>query len=190
MINGQRRWLLSGGIGSGKTAVRALLAEAGIETIDADSLGHEVLDPLGAAFDEVSDRWPVVVIDGRIDRKALGAIVFDNREELEALEEITHPHIFGTITRLVQGIDDVVVVEIPLVQPDMEGGWRRIVVDSDDQTRISRLLARGMTHESADARMRSQPARSEWLAIADLVVPNHGSLEDLSATVARLTGQL
>jgi dephospho-CoA kinase len=190
MVNGQRGWLLSGGIGSGKSAVRALLERSGLETIDADSIGHEVLEPDGAAFDQAANRWPMVVIDGRIDRKALGAIVFDDKRELEALEEITHPHIFGTIERLVQGIDDVVVVEIPLIDPAMKGVWRRIVADCDDSTRLARLSERGMSSTEAEARMRSQASRAEWLAAADLVVPNHGSLEELASTVGRLSGEL
>jgi dephospho-CoA kinase len=190
VINGQRGWLLGGGIGSGKSAVRALLERFGIETIDADSIGHEVLEPDGAAFGQVAERWPMVVIDGRIDRKALGAIVFDDRGELEALEGITHPHIFGTIERLVQGVDDVVIVEIPLIHPGMKGAWRRIVVDCDDRTRLGRLSERGMTSSDAEARMKSQPSRSEWLAAAYLVVPNHGSLEELASTAEHLSGRL
>ncbi len=190
MINGQHRWLLGGGIGSGKSAVRVLLERSGFQAIDADSIGHEVLEPDGAAFDQVADRWPVVVIDGYIDRKALGGIVFGDTGELEALEEITHPHIFGIINRLVQGIDGTFVVEVPIIQPGIEGGWRRIVVDCDDGARLGRLLERGMTSADAEARMRIQPSRSEWLAGADLVVPNHGSLDDLTATVERLRGRL
>ncbi len=170
--------------------MRVLLERFGLETIDADSIGHEVLEPNGAAFDRVAKRWPMVVIDGRIDRKALGAIVFDDEGELEALEGITHPYIFGTIEHLVQGIDDVVIVEIPLIRPGMKNGWRRIVVDCDDSTRLGRLSERGMTSADAEARMRSQASRSEWLAVADLVVPNHGSLEELAPTVEQLSANL
>jgi len=190
VINGQGRWLLGGGIGSGKSAVRALLERSGLETIDADSIGHEISEPDGAAFGQVAERWPLVVIDGRIDRKALGAIVFDDREELDALEEITHPHIFGTIERLVQGIDHAVVVEIPLIRPGMKGVWRRIVVDCDDSTRLGRLSERGMSSADAEARLRSQPSRSEWLSVADLVVPNYGSLKELASTVGQLSSRL
>jgi dephospho-CoA kinase len=190
VIDGRRGWLLSGGIGSGKSAVRALLNRFDLETINADSIGHEVLEPDGSAFGQVAERWPMVVIGGRIDRKALGAIVFDDRGELDALEGITHPLIFGTIERLVQGIDDVVVVEIPLIRPAMTGVWRRIVVDCDDTARLGRLSERGMTSTDAEARMRSQPSRSEWLAVADLVVPNQGSLDNLAVTVEQLSGRL
>ena len=190
MINAQRRWLLSGGIGSGKSTVRVLLERSGFETIDTDSIGHEVLEPNGPAFDQVVDRWPTVVIDGRIDRKALGSIVFKDAGELKALEGITHPYIFGMIDRRVQLIDRAMIVEIPLLHTSLEAGWRRIVVDSDDKIRLDRLVGRGMVSDDAVNRMRSQPSRSEWLAKAHLVVPNHGSLEELAATVRQVFGLL
>lgn len=186
MINGQRRWLLGGGIGSGKSAVRVLLERSGVETIDADSIGHEVLEPDGAAFADVAKRWPAAVVEGRIDRTSLANMVFGDKVELAALEEITHPYIFGTIQRSVQRIDGVVVVEVPVLQTGIESGWRRIVVDCDDQSRLTRLIERGMTSADARSRMRTQPTRSEWLATADLVVPNHGYLDELTATVEKL----
>jgi dephospho-CoA kinase len=80
----------------------------------------------------------------------------------------------------------VVVVEVPLLQTGIENGWRRIVVDCDDQSRLMRLIERGMTARDARSRMETQVTRSEWLAAADLVVPNHGSLEELTATVGQL----
>ena len=190
MINRQRRWLLGGGIGSGKSAVRVLLERSGFDTIDADSIGREVLEPDGPAFDQVAMRWPATVVDGLIDRAYLANVVFRDRVELAALEEITHPHIFGSIERSVQGIDGAVIVEVPLLQTAIDGGWRRIVVDSDDQTRLRRLLERGMTQEAAEARMQSQPSREEWLAVADLVIPNNGSLDDLAAAVERMKDQI
>jgi dephospho-CoA kinase len=190
VINGQHRWLLGGGIGSGKSAVRSLLEQTGLATIDADSIGHEILEPDGAAFAQVTARWPLVVVDGRIDRKALGAIVFGHERELAALENITHPLIFGMINRRVQQFDEVVVVEIPLLNPTLDVGWRRIVVDCEDSIRLERLIEKSMTSADAAARMRSQPTRSEWLARADLVVPNHGSLEELAVTVGQLSREL
>ena len=190
MINGQRRWLLGGGIGSGKTAVRVLLEESGLETIDADSIGYQVLEPDGPAFADVARRWPAIVVEGRIDRTSLANMVFGDEAELAALEKITHPYIFGTIERAVQRIDGVVVVEVPLLQTGIENGWRQIVVDCDDQSRLMRLIERGMTAADARSRMETQVTRSEWLAAADLVVPNHGSLEELTATVGQLKGRL
>ena len=171
--------------------VRALLEQSGMLTIDADSIGHEVLEPNGAAFDQVVDRWPTVIVDDKIDREVLAAIVFSDAAELKALEWITHPHIFGMINRRVQEIDDLVVVEIPLlISPGSDDGWQRMVVDCDDSIRRERLTDRGMTSADVNARMRSQPSRSEWLAKADLVVPNHLSLEELAVTVGEISSRL
>ena len=135
--------------------------------------------------EEVATRWPETVASDRIDRQALGRIVFADHVQLEELESITHPHIFGTITSLVNQNPGPVVVEIPLLENKLGAEWRRLIVDASDETRLASLVDRGMTDTDARARMAAQPSRSEWLAIADLVVPNHGSLDELAETVAR-----
>ncbi|MFQ5524166.1 MAG: dephospho-CoA kinase [Acidimicrobiia bacterium] len=183
MRKGTRRWLLGGGIGSGKSAVRALLEERGIRTIDADSVGHEILEPGSEAYESVVSEWPQVVSTGRIDRARLARIVFNDPAQLRRLETITHPLIFGRIRRLVEGFDGPAVVEIPLLKADLGEGWGRMVVDADDAVRLRRAVARGLAHDDALARMKSQPPRAAWLAAADMVIPNHGSMTQLRRTV-------
>lgn len=185
-----RHWLLGGGIGSGKSEVRRLLAEAGVATIDADSVGHQVIDPDGPAFSAVAAEWPEVVVDGAIDRPALGAVVFADAAELARLERITHPHIFGTIRALVEEIDGVAVVEIPILKPALGGGWKTIVVDAPDETRLERAVSRGLDREDVLRRMRSQPSRAEWLAVGDLVIPNQGNREELAGAVSQVVERL
>lgn len=186
MFDDQHRWVISGGIGSGKSAVRRLLAEYGFSTLDADSIGHDVLRSDGPAFDEVASRWPQVVDEGEIDRSALGRIVFADVGELRNLEEITHPHIFGRIQTRVQEISGPVFVEIPAIEHSLGGLWCSLIVDCHDDQRMCRMVARGMDLQDVQSRMRMQPSREQWLARADLVVANHGSLEDLHAAVARV----
>lgn len=186
----QRHWILSGGLASGKSHVRRLLDDAGMFTVDADRVGHEVLEPDGSAFVAVSARWPHVVSEGRIDRARLAAIVFTDQDELGELESITHPLIFDTIRARMEGYEGVVIVEMPLRGNGLGDGWSRIVVDSRDEVRLARAVARGMGEADARARMEAQPSRGEWLAEADLVVPNHGSVEDLEDTVSRLVAVL
>lgn len=157
-----------------------------VMTIDADAVGHEMLKPGGPAFDEVASTWPQVVSEGRIQRAALAAIVFAKETELKRLESITHPLIFGTIARRVEDFEGSVVVEMPVLEHAFAQAWNRIVVDSEDEVRLGRALARGMSEEDARDRMAAQPSREEWLALADVVVPNHGTLADLEETVARL----
>jgi dephospho-CoA kinase len=190
MIKGQRRWLLGGGIGSGKSVVRALLERRGVRTVDADSVGHAVLEPGAEAYEVVAEKWPSVVRDGSIDRGLLAEIVFGDTAELRRLEGITHPYIFGRIQRLVEGFDAPVVVEIPLLRPAFASEWGQMVVDSDDEARLGRAVARGLDREDALARMKAQPARQAWLSAADLVIPNHRSLRDLEETVDQVVGLL
>ncbi len=182
----ERRLIVSGGIGSGKSAVRRVLDELGFFTVDADSVGHEVLAEGGPAFREVSRRWPDVLTADRIDRAELARVVFADPEELEALEQITHPYIFGMIERRIQGIPDPVAVEIPLLDHRLGDFWRRLIVDCEDRIRIDRLLAKGWTEEDARARIDVQPSRAEWLSVADMVVPNHGTIAEMRSTVLSL----
>jgi len=166
--------------------VRKLLEERGIATISADTIGHEILRSDGPAFHDVASRWPSVVRDGEIDRAALAAIVFNDRLELVDLEAATHPHIFDRIERMVKGTESAVVVEIPILRHRLGEGWERIVVDCRDQTRLIRAMGRGLSEIEARARMGVQPSRSAWLAAADVVVPNHGSIEELRGAVSSL----
>jgi dephospho-CoA kinase len=182
-------WILIGGLASGKSQVRRFLEEAGIDTIDADSVGHLVLEPNGPAFDEVYSMWPQVVVDGRIDRAALAAIVFADQEQLALLESITHPHIFREISRRVATLDGPVVVEMPLIANPFGSGWRRIVVDCIDENRFRRAVERGMDEAEVRRRMDVQPKRAEWLAVADVVVPNNGDLAE-AATTTMILGQI
>ena len=186
MTTEHARWLLGGGLASGKSQVRRHLEEAGIDTIDADSVGHLVLEPNGPAFDAVSRRWPQVVFDGRIDRPALASVVFADREQLSHLESITHPYLFDEISRRLENVNGPVVVEVPLITNRFGSGWRRIVVDCTDEARFRRAVERGMDEAEVRRRVSVQPKRSEWLAVADVVVPNHGDVAELAATTVIL----
>lgn len=190
MTSEQHRWVLGGGLASGKSKVRELFSDAGITTVDADSIGHAVLASDGAAFAQVAEKWPHVVRDGEIHRPSLADVVFNDRDELQALESITHPHIMETIRSQVADVEGPVVVEIPLLSHGLGDDWGRIVVDCRDEIRLVRAIERGMPEEDARARMAAQPSRAEWLALADFVVPNHGSLEVLGNTVAGLLAHL
>lgn len=159
-------------------------------TIDADAIGHSILEPDGAALAGVAEIWPQVLADGKIDRRKLAAIVFSDREALRTLESITHPYIFDMIRGQVDHVVGPVVVEIPVINDRLGSEWRRLVVDCRDEAKIARAIARGMDEVDAVARLSVQPGRSAWLAAADLVVPNHGTEEELTATVRQLIDAL
>ena len=180
------RWLITGGIGSGKSEVRRLLATHGVRTIDADAVGHSVL--IDEARAPVVQRWPEVVLEGQIDRKLLARIVFADPDELRALEEITHPLIFGRIRAELEGFSGVAAVEMPLLNPAL--GWPRIVVDASDEVRLQRAMKRGMSEVEVKERMAAQPSRERWLAGAAIIVPNHGDLKELEETIRRLAEHL
>lgn len=162
----------------------------GVHTIDADSVGHAVLESDAPAYAEVAERWPHVVRDGEIHRPSLASIVFSDTIELAALEKMTHPHIFDMINTRLEGVESPVVVEIPLLSHGLGNDWKRIVVDCHDEVRIQRALERGMSPEDAERRLQAQPQREEWLSVADVVIPNHGSIEELDEAVARLAVSL
>lgn len=186
------RILLSGGIGAGKTAAAELLAARGIPVIHADTIGHAVLEPEGEAFHAVSAWWPEVVVDDRIDREKLAAIVFRDPQALTQLESMTHPAIAARILNLVEQERDapIVVVELPLLLPLLGEGWTRVVVDAPVAVRRQRLRERGMTEDDVAARMAAQPTQEEWRAAADHVIDNDGSREELDAEVGRLLAVL
>lgn len=179
--------VLTGGIGSGKSTVAGILSARGAHVIEADRLGHEVLAPGGAAYPEVASRWPEVVVDGEIDRRALGRIVFGDPDELAALESLTHPAIRDLLAARLAAADAVVtVVEIPIRAEWLDPSWPVLVVDVSEETRRSRLRDRGMDDDEIDARMAAQPTREQWRDGATWVVRNDGDLSALAGEVDRV----
>ena len=182
------RVLLSGGIGSGKSAAAAVFADLGAAVISADQAGHRVLEPGGPAEAEVAGRWPEAVVAGSIDRRALGRIVFSRPGDLADLESITHPAIRSLILAEVEAEGDVpvVIVEVPLPNDFLGPGWVRVVVDAPEDQRIFRLRLRGMEPEEIAGRMAAQPGRAEWLEMVDHVIDNSGDLEQLRVECQRI----
>jgi dephospho-CoA kinase len=177
---------LTGGIGSGKSTVSAMLAERGAEIIDADRIAREVVLPGTHAWCKIRDHFgpEVLLADGHIDRAALAGKVFDDPAKLALLNQITHPEIFARIAdrleelhgrRVVVVLDAALLLEAGLAQRvDM-----LIVTHSPKELRVERLEARGLGADQAKARMASQLSDEERLAKADLVIDNSGTFEDL-----------
>ncbi len=169
-----RKVLLSGPIGSGKSSVGRLLADKGATVIDADRVGHQVLEPDGEAYRTVTERWPQVVDgEGRIDRGKLAGIVFSDPEALHWLEAMSHPHIKRRLREAVGQIGSrVMVVEVPLTGDFLGPGWIRVLVYAPRSARRARLLQRGMSEADVERRMAAQPPEHEWLEEADYVLDN------------------
>ena len=181
------RVIISGGIGTGKSTAADVFAALGAQVVSADRIGHEVLEQGGAAHAEVVARWPQVVHEGTIDRRALGRIVFDDPDELRLLESITHPAIRSRILETVATSEaPAVFVELPIAKNLLGEGWVRVVIDAPIDVRRERLRRRGMDDREIDQRMEVQPSRDEWLAWADHVVDNAGGLDDLGRECLRV----
>jgi dephospho-CoA kinase len=190
---------LTGGIGSGKSAVADLLEEFGAVLIDADRIAREVVEPGGPAYQPLVDRFGPAIVDGegRIDRPALAAIVFPDPAALADLNAITHPAIGAEMARRkdeAAGTDKVVVLDIPLLTAAHRQTMSLdsvVVVDTPVETALARLVEiRGMSKEDAEARMAAQVSREERLAGADLVVDNSEDLEHLRSEVERVWAAL
>ncbi len=184
------RVVLTGGIGTGKSTVATLLATTGATIVDADRIGHEVLEPGGAAFERVTARWPDVVVGGRIDRRALGRIVFGDPDELAELEALTHPAIRAAALERLADVDGLAVLEVPIPVRWAPEEWPVVVVDAPDEVRVARLADRGMDADEITQRMAAQPSRDEWLAMADHVVDNSGDRAQLQREVDELLSVL
>jgi dephospho-CoA kinase len=185
------RLVVVGGIGAGKSTVLARLEALGALIIEADGIGHDVLEPWGSAFGAVVERWPEVLIDAAIDRPALAAIVFQDSDALAELEAISHPAIAREIARRCEDAGDrPVAVELP-VEADLVGpGWTRVAVVAPLQTRLDRAAARGMDRADAANRADQQLPDVAWVESADTVIVNDGSLEELIAKVDALWKRL
>ncbi len=177
---------LTGGIGSGKSTVSALLAQRGAVVIDADLVAREVQAPGSAVVVALAERFGADVVDGdgALNRPALAAIVFTDPEALKDLNKIVHPAIGIEINRRVNeqvSSDRIVVLDVPLLtEQPREGLQGIIVVDVPVELQVARLVEfRGFDEADARARISRQATREQRLATAALVIDNAGSLEDL-----------
>ena len=181
---------LTGGIGSGKSTVSARLATHGAIVIDYDLLAREAVEPGTPALAAIAERFgdEVLAADGTLDRTALGAVVFGNDAARHDLEAITHPAIWDlAIAREAAVPDDGVVVhDHPLL---VEVGMAAfcdlvVVVDVPEDVQVERLVTlRGLTEADARARLAAQTSREERAAVADVVLDNTGTVEELEARV-------
>ena len=181
---------LTGGIGSGKSTVSALLAERGAVIIDADAIVRELQEPGQPLLGELSSEFGDSIIkeDGSLDRVALAAIAFSDKDRLDALNKIVHPAVGREMNRRLEeqrATDNVVVLDIPLLAENPRKGLCGvIVVDVPVDVAVSRLVEfRGFKEDDARARVANQTSRDKRLAIADRIVDNSGDMNSLRSQV-------
>lgn len=186
---------LTGGIGSGKSAVADLLVERGAVLIDADQVARDVVAPEGPAYQPLIDRFGpgIVASDGTIDRPALAAVAFADDAARADLNAITHPTIGVAMIEALDALaetDRIVVLAIPLLTAMHRETMkldRVVVVDCPTDIALERLLSqRGMDRADAEARIRAQISREERVKDVDYVLDNSGDRAALEVEVARL----
>ncbi|MFG1777418.1 dephospho-CoA kinase [Micromonospora sp. NPDC049048] len=184
---------LTGGIGSGKSAVARRLAERGAAVIDSDRIAREVVAPGTEGLAEIVAAFSERVLDatGALDRAALGALVFADETARRRLEAITHPRVRARSAELAAaaGPDAIVVNDVPLlVEVGLAATYHLVVVvQTEVATRLARLERdRGMARAEAERRIAVQADDARRRAAADVVLTNDGSLADLHAAVDAL----
>jgi dephospho-CoA kinase len=186
---------LTGGIGSGKSAVARMLAERGVPVVDADLLAREVVEPGRPAYEDIVREFgrEVLAADGTIDRKRLGALIFGDDARRRRLNAITHPRIAAAgqekIAAHAAAGAEVVFYEAALL---VENQLHRmldglVVVSAPPEVQVARVVARdGLSEDEAHARLRAQLPLADKVAVATHVIDNSGPLEATRAQVDRL----
>ncbi|MEO1080535.1 MAG: dephospho-CoA kinase [Pseudomonadota bacterium] len=188
----QPRIGVTGGIGSGKSALTERLEALGIDVVDADRVAREIVEPGTAALSAITDRYGAQILraDGSLDRPALRHIVFTDPAERDWLETLTHPLIGHRIAeQLAAATSPYVVLASPLL---LEGSQHElvdhvVVVDVPESVQLRRASARdnnpvGLVKQIIAAQL----PRDERLARADTIVDNSGTLEDLDEQTKQL----
>lgn len=187
---------VTGGIGSGKSAVTDRLANLGITIVDADVAARVVVEPGQPALQAIADHFGSGVIkeDGSLDRAALREIVFEHPDERQWLESITHPAIREEIICRLQSADSpYVVLSSPLLIEASQNDFVDlvVVVDVPESTQLERTIKRdGNSADLVRQIMAAQLNREDRLRAADLIIDNDGNLEELHQHVDALHKQL
>ena len=191
---------LTGGIGSGKTAVSNLLAKFGAGIVDTDLIAHQMTAPHGAAMALIEKQFgpEFITVDGALNRDKMRSLVFTKPEARKSLEAITHPLIRQETIR--QGLDlskkgvPYLVFVVPLLIES--GSWmelidRLVLVDCPKETQIQRVMQRSnLPRGDIERILAAQARREERLKHADIVIKNQESLKDLEVKVQNLHQKL
>ena len=186
---------LTGGIGCGKSLAAQFFAELGALVIDADQLARSAIERGTKGFDEVVSIFGDGVLkNGDIDRRALGELIFNDPSAKDKLESIVHPVVRREFEEAVASLkaEEVLVYEIPLL---VETGAQDrfdivITVESEMENRIERLRQRGMHFSEIQARIAAQASREERVEVADFLIENDGTEDELLRHVENIWDSL
>jgi dephospho-CoA kinase len=184
--------VLTGGIAAGKSAVSAAFARRGAAVVDTDVIARELVQPGQPALAVIVHDFGSGILDagGALDRKRMRAMVFSDPDCKRRLEAILHPAIGAEVKRRIAAVEaPYCILVVPLLAESGRYDWadRVLVVDVDEETQISRVMARDrISRAQAQAILDAQATRQQRLALADDVIDNKGSLAELEQAVATL----
>jgi len=184
--------VLTGGIASGKTAVSDRFAQLGVPIIDTDVIAHQIVEPAQPALNQIYREFGegFITAEGHLDRRKMRNAIFSNPDLKTRLENILHPAIAAEASRQVGLLDTAwCVLVIPLLVETDLFPWvdRILVVDVEEAVQIERVMARdSISREQALAILNAQSNRQERLALADDIIDNSGSLDQLKTSVDQL----
>jgi dephospho-CoA kinase len=186
---------LTGGIGCGKSLAAQYFAELGALVIDADQLARAAIERGSDGFDEVVALFGDSILkDGNIDRRALGDLIFKDPISKTKLENIIHPFVRREFEEAVASLkgDQVLVYEIPLlVETNAHEKFDLVItVESEMENRIARLRGRGMHISEIEGRVAAQATREQRIEVADFLIENDGSEDELLRQVENIWDSL
>ena len=186
---------LTGGIGCGKSLAAQYFAELGALVVDADQLARAAIERGSDGFDEVVTMFGDGILkDGNIDRRALGDLIFKDPTAKAQLENIIHPFVRREFEEAVASLkgDQVLVYEIPLlVETKAHEKFDVVItVESEMENRIARLRGRGMHISEIEGRIAAQATREQRIEVADFLIENDGSEDELLRQVENIWDSL
>ena len=186
---------LTGGIGCGKSLVAQYFSELGALVIDADQLARTAIERGSQGFDEaISTFGDSILSNGDIDRRALGEIIFKDADAKKKLENIIHPYVRQRFEEAVSSLksDETLIYEIPLlVETGAQDRFDLVItVESELENRIARLRQRGMHISEIEGRIAAQATREQRVEIADFLIENDGTQDELLRQVENIWDSL
>ena len=178
---------VTGGIGTGKSTVSGYFRDKGIEVLDADEISRKVTDVGGVALPEIAELFGprAITANGALNRKYVASLVFTEKKKLDKLSAIVHHYVLTTIGEEIAKAAErkvkliVLDVPIPVKHGFVDVCNQTLVVSSRDDIRLERLVLRGMDRDDARKRMAMQMTREEYEELADRVLVNDGTIDEL-----------